>query len=114
MVLDSRQLKPAKYLAAMQQPANLPMNAEKMIVMVYAHVIPGTKSQKRIVIEIEDALLSSKPRSVESPESVKYRKHTSEQPKVRLYSIRVARISLKPYHPASPPTQSPDIPLGGQ
>jgi len=46
MVLDSRQLKPAKYLAAMQQPANLPMNAEKMIMMVYAHVIPRTKIQK--------------------------------------------------------------------
>lgn len=79
MVLDSRQLKPAKYLAAMQQPANLPMNAEKMIAMVYAHVIPRTKSQKRIALEMEDAPSSNKPRSVESPESVKYCKHISER-----------------------------------
>jgi hypothetical protein len=78
MVLDSRQSKPAKYLAAIQQPANLPMNTEKMITIVYAHVIPGTKSQKRIALEIEDAPLSNKPRSVESPESVKYCKHMSE------------------------------------
>jgi len=54
------------------------MNTEKMIVLVYAHVIPGTKSQKRIVIEIEDAPLSNKPRSVESPDSVKYCKQMSE------------------------------------
>jgi hypothetical protein len=91
IMLDSHQLKPAKYLSAVQQPANLPLKAEKMIAM-YAHVIPGTKSQQRIVIEIEDTPLSSKPRSVERPESVKYCKHASEQPKVRLYSIRVARI----------------------
>lgn len=47
MVLDSRQLKPAKYLAAMQQPANLPMNAEKMIAIVYAHVIPGIQIRRQ-------------------------------------------------------------------
>jgi hypothetical protein len=93
MVLDSRQLKPAKYLAAMQQPANLPMNAEKMIAMVYAHVIPGTKCQKRMAIEMEDAPLSNKPRSVESPESVKYCKHiVRTQPRVGQYNIRVAGI----------------------
>jgi hypothetical protein len=62
MVLASLQLKPAAYLAASVHPPNFPVNAVTIIAMVNPKVIPS----------------SNRPRSVESPESVKYCK-TSEK-----------------------------------
>jgi hypothetical protein len=38
---DSLQLKPARYLAANAHPPNLPTNAEKIMAIVYPHVIPA-------------------------------------------------------------------------
>lgn len=55
MVLDSRQVKPA-YRAARVQPPNLPKYASAQMATVYPQVIP----------------LLRRPRSVESPDNVKY------------------------------------------
>jgi hypothetical protein len=43
ILLASRQLNPAKYLAAIVQPPNFPVKARKQMAIVYAQVMPGNK-----------------------------------------------------------------------
>ena len=72
---DSLQLKPAKNLAAIAQPPNLPTKAVNMIAMVYPHVIPNQSIVNQAIAyiyKVEKYFPSfNKPRSVERPERVK-------------------------------------------
>jgi hypothetical protein len=77
IVLASRQLRPAKYLAVMVHPPNFPTNARTQMAMVYAHVMPGRANIGYINIEgimqLPDDLPSlRRPKSVERPDKVKY------------------------------------------
>jgi hypothetical protein len=86
IVPASRQLKPAKYLAAIVHPPNFPTKAKVQMAIVYAHVMPRIRTVSWINITVKYIGTNyspslSRPKSVERPDRVKYCPHLRQMRK---------------------------------